>query len=182
MILPRLRCLRAALAMALLLGAMSVLGQTRNGIMTDTLKPASDHPGSAGVSAGAEPKANGEALNQNGDLTPRDLQPTSGTVPDNQSLLTTEEIGNGAIVLGFGLLCILICYRTFRSTQDKTLFVRLVSSILIVVAVLFLVTTGISERVVAGAYALLGTVAGYVLGRTSGSGNSQPPQSPPPPP
>ncbi len=71
-------------------------------------------------------------------------------------------------VLGFGALvaCFAVGLNMKLGHGWGTNTIRTLSIVLIVTAILFLVTLGLSSEIVANAFALLGTIAGFILGKT----------------
>lgn len=70
-------------------------------------------------------------------------------------------------VIGFGVF-VLICI-TYLISKDKPIesLLRPFGTILIIIGALFLIVAGYSEKQIAPVIGLLGTVAGYILGRNS---------------
>jgi hypothetical protein len=82
---------------------------------------------------------------------------------------TTAELALSLGVLAFGLLVmgleVLVVVRTAKAWDtDST---RIVGLTLVVVAGLFLITAGYSQDQIAPMVGLLGTVAGYLLGKSA---------------
>jgi hypothetical protein len=97
-------------------------------------------------------------------------------LPKSQGERTTIELGLSLGVLAFGLLVmvleVLVMFRTSRGWDtDST---RIVGLTLVVVAGLFLITAGYSQDQIAPMTGLLGTVAGYLLGRSAPASESRP--------
>ena len=80
-------------------------------------------------------------------------------------------------VLSFGLIIILLEIFLIKarqiSSEDSIKFITIT---LIITSTLFLITAGYSNDQIAPAVGLLGTIAGYLLGRIQNS-NSNPPQN-----
>lgn len=72
-----------------------------------------------------------------------------------------------AIVLAFGVFIIIIAALMIKwgSTAESTL--RVVGTLVILIAAVFLVVAGYSDKQIAPVMGLLGTVAGYLLGKSS---------------
>lgn len=88
---------------------------------------------------------------------------------DSSFLLSCTVIGFGVFVL------ICITYLIRRDKQIETLL-RPFGTILIIIAAVFLIVAGYSENQIAPVIGLLGTIAGYVLGRdvaTKSNGESE---------
>lgn len=126
-----------------------------------------------GSTSGSVPDAttSGE-LGDTGGVAPEIRVPTE-TDP-RESILTIPEFQLAGVVLLFGLFCMGFVHATFRHTRDKTLYVRLASSVVIITAILFLIAANVRGEAAAPAYGLLGTVAGYILGRTTGGSQPDP--------
>jgi|GEM_PF-2700995 len=89
---------------------------------------------------------------------------------DAQTGLSLPEIYLAMGVLVFGLLLIVIEFmfmRRLRINADNS--VRLITVTLIVVSILFLIVGSYSDQQIAPATGLLGTIAGYLLGKTNTS-------------
>jgi hypothetical protein len=91
----------------------------------------------------------------------------------SDSWLTSRETVAAACVLMFGLVMTIIASRMLsRSRVPADDVIRLFALVIIVTGVLFLVAAGYSATDIAPSMGLLGTIAGYILGRTS-KGNPQ---------
>jgi hypothetical protein len=88
--------------------------------------------------------------------------------------LTRLEFQLSIIVLIFGVLIILFEIFLIRSkkigSEDSVKFVTIT---LIIISTLFLITAGYSNDQIAPAVGLLGTIAGYLLGRISNPKNDK---------
>jgi hypothetical protein len=94
-----------------------------------------------------------------------------GLVFPATSFLTTREAFMAFAVLGFGIVMALVAVYLVRSKLMRSAdTLRLVALILIVTGTLFLVAAGYSAQEIAPALGLLGTVAGYLLGRAEQRG------------
>jgi hypothetical protein len=86
--------------------------------------------------------------------------------------LSSFEFQLSIIVLSFGLLVVLVevfLIRTRRiSSEDSIKFITIT---LIITSTLFLITAGYSNDQIAPAVGLLGTIAGYLLGKINTSKN-----------
>lgn len=87
--------------------------------------------------------------------------------PDAQSVKAAYEdsqlLALSVLVMGVFVLCC-VTYLMRRGNQSDTVL-RPFATILILVAAVFLVVAGYSEKQIAPVIGLLGTIAGYVLGR-----------------
>lgn len=79
-----------------------------------------------------------------------------------------------AATLLFGVLALIIVAWLMRKERDSDAKLRALGTILIVFAALFLVVAGYSDNQVAPAFGLLGTIAGYLFGK-SGSATMKAP-------
>ena len=73
-----------------------------------------------------------------------------------------------AVVLTFGLVILGLCAWLMRAGQSSTSVLRVFGTILIIVMATFLVVAGYDDKQIAAPLGLLGTIAGYLLGRESG--------------
>jgi hypothetical protein len=89
--------------------------------------------------------------------------------------LTTE-------VLVFGIVVIIVMGVLVLKNSSTGEVLRLFTVPMIIVAAVFLVVTGYSKDQIAPVTALLGTLAGYILGVQSQKGGTQPSTTPPPQP
>ncbi len=84
------------------------------------------------------------------------------------------------IVTAFGVLSLVLVALIFKPSilNDAEKIVRLIIVIIVVSASLILVTAGYSNRQIAPAFGLFGTIIGYILGsssrKSSPAGNNQP--------
>ena len=82
--------------------------------------------------------------------------------------LSRLEFQLSLFVLGFGILIILLeifLIKTNRISPDEA--VKFILVTIIIVSTLFLITAGYSNDQIAPAVGLLGTIAGYLLGKVS---------------
>lgn len=94
--------------------------------------------------------------------------PLPGAVAvDGGVTLAHVELWGAAGVFGFGLFVTIAAFflRRYAGFSEDAV-IRLVSLILIVSGTLFLVTLGYSAEQIAPALGILGTIAGYMLGRS----------------
>ena len=93
---------------------------------------------------------------------------TTQTVPEwwtNQNAMTISTV-----VLAFGLLVIMICAWLMRSgRQSSEAILRVFGTVLIITGSLFLVVAGYTDKQMAPVMGLLGTLAGYLLGKSPGA-------------
>lgn len=83
---------------------------------------------------------------------------------------TKEAMTVSASVLGFGLLVTIAAAWLLQKGREPVAILRVFGTILILVFAVFLVVAGYDDKQIAPVMALLGTVAGYLLGsRDSGT-------------
>lgn len=105
--------------------------------------------------------------------------PNGGTITTGWVFARVELFGAAAIVF-FSVFVTAAAYFLRKGAGfSEEAVIRLVSLILIVSGTLFLVTLGYSAQQIAPALGILGTIAGYMLGR-SRKDDAEPGQSPPP--
>lgn len=75
-----------------------------------------------------------------------------------------------ATVLIFGAFTILVAAFLVKSGKTAESILRMFGTILIVIAALFLVVAGYSDQQIAPVMGLLGTIAGYLLGKDTREG------------
>jgi VIT1/CCC1 family predicted Fe2+/Mn2+ transporter len=92
---------------------------------------------------------------------------THQTVATSQWWTAESAMTISAIVLAFGVFIIVIAALMIKwgSTAESTL--RVVGTLVILIAAVFLVVAGYSDKQIAPVMGLLGTVAGYLLGKSS---------------
>jgi hypothetical protein len=86
---------------------------------------------------------------------------------------TTNAMTMSSIVLVFGLIVIAICaglMRPSRPTAEAVL--RVFGTVLIITGALFLVVAGYDDKQMAPVMGLLGTLAGYLLGKAPAEGEN----------
>jgi hypothetical protein len=103
---------------------------------------------------------------------------TSGTPAVGQAPLavtpwwtTQNAMTMSSVVLVFGLVVIVICaalMRASRPTSEAVL--RVFGTVLIITGALFLVVAGYDDKQMAPVMGLLGTLAGYLLGKAPAAG------------
>ena len=76
-----------------------------------------------------------------------------------------EAMTISSVVLGFGLIALLIAAYLIRKETDSQVVLRTLATILIVTFAIFLIVAGYSDQQIAPAMGLLGTIAGYLLGK-----------------
>lgn len=71
------------------------------------------------------------------------------------------------ILLSFGLLVVCVVAYLIKLGKEPEALLRSFGTILIVIAAVFLIVAGYSEKQIAPVIGLLGTIAGYLLGKSS---------------
>jgi hypothetical protein len=112
------------------------------------------------------------ALKKEGDSTATVLTQSPAILPQKEQSIYDDSFLLSCTVIGFGVF-VLICitYLIRRDKQIETLL-RPFGTILIIIAAVFLIVAGYSEKQIAPVIGLLGTIAGYILGR-DGAGKSK---------
>src|SRR6266853_1857604 len=89
---------------------------------------------------------------------------------------TTSAMTMSAAVLVFGLLTLCLAAYVIRKGHAWESVLKIFGMVLIIVLTVFLIVAGYDDKQIAGAIGLLGTIAGYLLGkdipRTQGSPSS----------
>lgn len=83
-----------------------------------------------------------------------------------QSKSTGLYLSFGVLIFGLILVCLAIFMTLKRPEGWCTHSTRIIGLILVIVAGLFLITAGYSQNQIAPMIGLLGTVAGYLLGKS----------------
>jgi positive regulator of sigma E activity len=91
----------------------------------------------------------------------------------------TQNVDDGlilsSILLFFTLLVFLIMYQLIKLGKNPGDILKTFGTIFIIVAAVFLIVAGYSEEQISPVIGLLGTVAGYILGRNSSRETALPP-------
>ncbi len=103
----------------------------------------------------------------------RQIEQAKQTIPTVQSTTpaettwwsTTNAMTISASVLIFGLIICLLAAMLLRQGKSADNVLKTLGTILIIVAALFLVVAGYSDRQISPVIGLLGTIAGYLLGK-----------------
>jgi len=82
------------------------------------------------------------------------------------------------VVLAFGAITILLAAYLIRGERDGQVILRILGTISIITFAVFLIVAGYSDQQIAPAMGLLGTIAGYLLGKDQGRPREQNPQTP----
>jgi VIT1/CCC1 family predicted Fe2+/Mn2+ transporter len=78
---------------------------------------------------------------------------------------TNNAMTISSAVLIFGALVMVVAALLIRSGKNAEALLRIFGTILIVISALFLVVAGYSDKQIAPVMELLGTIAGYLLGK-----------------
>ena len=85
----------------------------------------------------------------------------------------TDAMTISAVVLVFGAVTILVAAYLIRNERDSQVILKVLATILIISFSVFLIVAGYSDQQIAPAMGLLGTIAGYLLGKDTGRALSQ---------
>ena len=97
------------------------------------------------------------------DISTKTTVDTPITLPSWWS--STDAMTVSSVVLVFGFLTMLLASWLLRAGRDSDAVLRVFGTILILVATIFLIVAGYSSTQIAPAMGLLGTIAGYLLGK-----------------
>ena len=103
-------------------------------------------------------------------IAAKELQAESVQVPPKAPpawWTTTNAMTMSAIVLIFGLIVIVFATHLIQRGKSAEAVLRIFGTILIIVIAVFLVVAGYSDTQISPVMGLLGTIAGYLLGRES---------------
>lgn len=92
---------------------------------------------------------------------------TGGNLAGSVSLLSNYEFWLTVCVLAFGVLSIILSCRYVAAsrTHQADHIIRAIAMNLIVIGTLVTITGGLSDKQIAPAFGLFGTIAGYLLGK-----------------
>jgi hypothetical protein len=95
----------------------------------------------------------------------------SGQSPfDVKRILTRFEFWLSLLILIFGVIVVLVQFLLLRGRHfDGNDILKVFGVTLIVVGTLFLIASGFGDKQIASAMGLFGTLAGYLLGKSSGA-------------
>jgi VIT1/CCC1 family predicted Fe2+/Mn2+ transporter len=94
------------------------------------------------------------------------LKTLSESRQENALWWTTDNAMTiSSAVLIFGALVMVVAALLIRSGKSAEALLRIFGTILIVISALFLVVAGYSDKQIAPVMGLLGTIAGYLLGK-----------------
>jgi hypothetical protein len=94
-----------------------------------------------------------------------DLKSSTETPSTNEWWSTTNAMTMSAVVLFFGVLVLFMAYQLLKAGKSAEAVLRIFGTILIVFLAVFLVVAGYSNTQITPVMGLLGTVAGYLLGK-----------------
>ena len=103
-------------------------------------------------------------------IAERELQVETVQVPPKAPAAwwsTTNAMTMSSIVLIFGLIVIVFATHLIQRGKSAEAVLRMFGTILIIVIAVFLVVAGYSDTQISPVMGLLGTIAGYLLGRES---------------
>ena len=102
-------------------------------------------------------------------------EPPAELRPSNTNAhLTDREFTLSIIILGFGLMVIMIVFFVGTRQPNPDGVFKLTTVTLVITSSLFLVIAGYSSEQIAPVIGLLGTIAGYLLGKASDSNDKKP--------
>lgn len=79
----------------------------------------------------------------------------------------TDAMTVSAVILGFGIFALALAAWMIRHERDSQVILRVFATIIIITLTVFLIVAGYSDQQIAPAVGLLGTIAGYLLARTT---------------
>lgn len=95
-------------------------------------------------------------------------QPAAGSGADNWWSVT-NAMTISSVVLVFGVFVLLLATYLIRIGKNSEPVLRIFGTILIIVISVFLVVAGYTSNQIAPVMGLLGTIAGYLLGKETGA-------------
>jgi hypothetical protein len=128
---------------------------------------------------------------------PKTIAQKTEPPPSDHWWSVTNAMTISASVLVFGIAVMVIAALMMRRGRSADNTLKMLGTLLIIISAVFLVVAGYSDTQIAPVMGLLGTIAGYLLGKgsvqeadvrqrdaatTGGSRNSPPPPVSPPPP
>jgi len=124
-----------------------------------------------------QPAANGDStdsaaftqVDDGSNPPPSQLQKEGGSdIRKKDSIMDDVDLRNTILAFTFGLVVmLLILFRVRSKEMEADDFFRLIILSLVIIATIFLIAVGYSSQQLAPAFGLLGTIAGYLLGRQS---------------
>jgi len=109
-----------------------------------------------------------DRLNRQIDVSKQAINSSQATTPTEVTWWsTTNAMTISASVLVFGLIVCFLAAALLRQGKSADNVLKTLGTILIIVAALFLVVAGYSDKQISPVIGLLGTIAGYLLGKNS---------------
>jgi hypothetical protein len=103
---------------------------------------------------------------------PKPIEPKNATI-DTKPFITSLEFVLSISVLLFGLIIVGLEIYLIRTKEiGPDMLVKFIVVTLIITGTLFLITAGYNNNQIAPAVGLFGTVAGYLLGKSSSESNT----------
>lgn len=92
-------------------------------------------------------------------------QPISASINNVMSSVYDDSLVLSSIVVLFGTFILACATYLIKREKQADQILRLFGTILIIIGSLFLIVAGYSEKQIAPVIGLLGTIAGYILGK-----------------
>jgi hypothetical protein len=102
-----------------------------------------------------------------------DSKTTQSSVESPNNWTPRDTMAMSGAVLGYSLVVLLAATVVARSIKTPELAIRLFTSVLIINSAVFFIVAGYSSQQIAPAFGLLGTMAGYVLGKSQTTSKEQ---------
>lgn len=87
----------------------------------------------------------------------------------------TNAMTISSAILIFGVIICIICAILTKKGHNPDSILKLFGTILIIILAIFLVVSGYSDKQIAPVMGLLGTIAGYLLGKNTNDSNDKKP-------
>jgi hypothetical protein len=95
------------------------------------------------------------------------IKNASTGVPSVNDWTATNALTISGGVLVFGLVVLLVAAHLIRNGKSADSILKIFGTITIIIAAVFLIVAGYSDRQISPVIGLLGTIAGYLLGKES---------------
>ncbi|WP_447797766.1 hypothetical protein [Pseudomonas moraviensis] len=106
------------------------------------------------------------------------ISPVTASSGDSSSWWTTTNAATmSSIVLIFGLLICILVMVLMRQGRNADSVLKVMGTILIIISSIFLVVAGYTDTQIAPVMGLLGTIAGYLLGKNADGAPQVAPQT-----
>jgi hypothetical protein len=135
-------------------------------------KPLPGHPstGIAAPSQAVQEQASAPSLDAQIAKMREELDRVQGNTAASSSSMqawwsTESAMTVSSLVLGFGVLSMLLATYLLRVGKNEDAVLRVMGTIIVLFAAIFLVVAGYSDKQIAPVMGLLGTIAGYLLGK-----------------